>query len=83
MFVGCASKMTPEMMKIRSVTDASNCEFIASLSTETIPRNQLEYVKRGTHKAGGNAFKIQSTSTEVVSGMTLMMTSYESYSCKF
>jgi len=89
MMVGCGGKwawspqLSPEQQKISSVSDTSKCSFIKAAYLEVADPSRLNYfVTLNTYKAGGDAYKIISTSTEKVSGFNLMQVNFEIYKCK-
>ena len=75
--------LSPEQQKISSVSDASKCAFINHDFIEVAAPHRMNYfVTLGTLEAGGDSYKIISTSTEKVSGANLMQVNYEIYKCK-
>lgn len=73
--------LSPEMEAVRSVSDTSTCEFIKSDYLESRPQVMQQYVKRNTHIAGGDSYKIVNTSQEFVMGAHISMVNYEVYRC--
>ena len=82
-FIGCASRqLTPEMERISSVSDTTNCQFIKNMYVETQPHNMIHYVQLNTGNAGGDSYKIIATNNQIVSGINIMMVNFEVYKCK-
>jgi hypothetical protein len=83
-FAGCAMspKLTPEMQKISSVSDTSNCKFIKHVYIETQASNMIDYVQLNTGNAGRDSYKIISTADEMVMGMNIRKVNFEVYKCR-
>ena len=86
---GCSGKwawspqLSPEQQQISSVSDTSKCSFIKAAYVEVAAPSRLNYfVTLNTYKAGGDSYKIISTSTEKVSGFNLMQVNFEIYKCR-
>lgn len=74
--------LSPEMEAVQSVSETSSCEFIKSDYLESRPQLIQQYVKRNTHNAGGDSYKIINTSQEFVMGSDVSMVNYEVYRCR-
>jgi len=82
---GCATgnrEFTPEMEKISSVSDTTNCKFIKSMYTETQSYNMIKYVQLNTSNAGGDSYKIITATDEMVMGVNIRKVNFEVYKCK-
>jgi hypothetical protein len=74
--------LSPEMQRISSVSDTTNCRFVKSMYIETQPHTLIYYVTLNTHDAGGDSYKIISTNNQMVMGVNIMMINFEIYKCK-
>ncbi len=74
--------ISPGMSMVSSVLDTTNCHFIRSLYVEVLPSSLNYYVALNTERAGGDSYKIISTSQERVMGTNIMMVNFEIYKCK-
>lgn len=76
-----APTLTPSQSVIRAISDTGGCEFVKSAYMESRPSVLQEYLKIQTEKHGGNAYKVISTSSTVVTGADVVMTNYDVYKC--
>lgn len=82
-FTGCPNRqLTPEMERISSVSDTTNCKFIKSMYTETQSYNMIKYVQLNTSNAGGDSYKIITATDEMVMGVNIRKVNFEVYKCK-
>jgi len=84
--VACAGTLPPEAQKISSVSDTSKCTFIKNDVVDTMqPYKQIFFVQRVTYNAGGDSYKILSTSDYAVPGLSnsrSYMINFEIWKCK-
>ena len=84
-FSGCAARqLTPEELKISSVSDTSNCKFIKADNFYASPQTLDYWLKVYTHDAGGSAYKIINSATDyyLLGGIKGLYVNFEVYKCK-
>jgi len=68
---------------IRSVTDTSKCTFIKNAYLESRASVMTHYIQLNVYNAGGDSYKITSTSQENIGGMVnATLVNFEIWKCK-
>ncbi len=82
--VGCAGGqvMTADGRPVYSVSDTSNCQYIKSEYILAMPYNMIQGVQANVVRAGGNSYKITSTSSTRMSYTDMVHVNYEIWKCK-
>jgi hypothetical protein len=87
LFAGCAGGnryLPPEAeQSIKSVSETSKCTFIKDAYLESRPSVMTYYIKLNVYNAGGDSYKITSTSQENIGNMVnATLVNFEIYKCK-
>lgn len=84
--VGCARgnrNLPPEAEQyIKSVDDVSKCKFIKDAYLESRPSVQTYYLKLNVYNAGGDSYKITSSTQQMMMGAMVNLINFEIYKCK-
>jgi hypothetical protein len=75
-------KITPESQGVSSVSDSSQCKFVKSLFMQAMPYNMVQGVQQHALNAGGDAYKIISTTPTKMIGLDMVNVNFEIYKCK-
>ena len=81
--VGCGGlKITPESQAVSSVSDTSQCKFVTSQFMQAMPYNMIQGVQQNALNAGGDSYKIISTSSTKSMGLDMVQVNFEIYKCR-
>jgi hypothetical protein len=81
---GCAGvQLTPEMERITSITDPTNCKIIKNMTITTQPHNMIRYLQYNTSVSGGDSYKVIATQSQSLMARNDTITTIcEIYKCK-
>lgn len=68
--------------RVSSISNTEKCQYIKNVYIETDPATLTHYAKLNTYNAGGDSYKILSTTNQMIMGMNVMMTNFEVYKCR-
>lgn len=81
--LGCGGlQITPESGRVSSVSDTTKCSFIKSQYMQAMPYNMMQGVQQNTLNAGGDSYKIISTSSTKAIGVDMVQVNFEVYKCR-
>ncbi len=81
--MGCGGlEITQGSRRVSSVSDTSQCKFIESRYMQAMPYNMMQGVQQNALNAGGDSYKIISTSSTKAIGVDMVQVNFEIYKCR-